>query len=252
MSTVAVAPVPSPVGIDRLTGWAKMPCSWQLLPDRHAVLSGNSPGQVIAALKIYLSMCLYANFGPNGRFAAAGCTQRSVTAWCRSLKLSRPVAISGLRLLNATGIAERLGGRPETYRIADYETARYWTRLPKTYLLGSTPRQVEKLASFPSRGRSAANALRLYVYIAAVRDRKTFAATVGYTKIIDTLGLSRNAVSSAISMLVEHELVTVRNNKLAELHMVGYDGPIPRDIYVATNTYFLRGFGRRQQHASET
>jgi hypothetical protein len=45
-------------------------------------------------------------------------------------------------------MSEKLGGRAEIYRIAGYESARNWTRLPKQYLFdGGRRRQVEKLAA---------------------------------------------------------------------------------------------------------
>jgi hypothetical protein len=233
----------------RVTGWAKLPATWQLDGDQHAALARQQPGAVIAALKIYLGMCLYANFGPNERYEVSGCAQRSVSQLSHALKLSRPFVIKGLRLLRERRMVERLGGRPEIYRIARYDTARNWTRLPRQYLVGAggPRRQIEKLAGFPSRGRTAANALRFYIYIASIRNRNTGAATVGYNRLMEILHLSRAEISDAISLLIEHQLITVRNNKMATVVDYLYQGNLPRDVYESTNSYFLRGvFGGRR------
>jgi hypothetical protein len=129
----------------------------------------------------------------------------------------------------------------------DNDSARNWTRLPKQYLVGSLPRRIERIVKFPSRGRTAANALRFYVYIAAIRDRKTNAATVGYTRLVEVLGFDRAGISNAISLLIEHQLITVRNNKTGMLlHDIG-EGSLPPDVYDSTNMYFLRGFSKRRE-----
>lgn len=243
---------PPTTGAGPLTGWAKLPCTWQLDDNQQRALSRSQPGAVIAALKIYLGLCLYANFRPNDRFDRSGCAQISVSHLCNALQLSRPFVIKGLRLLTERRMIGKLGGRPEIYRIADYDAARNWTRLPREYLFGGgRRRKVERLAGFPSRGRTAANALRFYIYIASIRNRNTGAATVGYARLMELLGLNRTEVSDAISLLIEHQMITVRNNKMAMVVDYLYQGNLPRDVYESTNSYFLRGFSGRKPGTDE-
>jgi len=249
---IPTSAVPPATATSRLSGWAKLPCTWQLEGSQHRALANRQTGEVITALKIYLALCLYANFKPNGRFSVSGCAQRSIGDFSHALKLSRPSVVKGFRVLRERGIVERLGGRPEIYRIAHYETAPNWTRLPKEYLVGgSRSRQIARLAGLPSRGRVAANALRLYIYVASILNRNTNAATVGYARLMEILGLDRTAVSNAVSLLIEHQLITVRNNKMAMVIDELYRGNLPKEVYDSTNSYFLRGFSNRKSPASE-
>lgn len=213
--------------------WAKMPCSWQTEVEKHNDIRGRfgwqaDQGASIAALKLYIALCLKANFSSNTRFPRAGCVQKSITDFERLTDLSRPMVVRGMRRLVDLGIVEPLAGRPRVYRIVDYETARYWTKLPRTYLFGDrSETQVQKLFSLPNRSRTTLAALQFYLYIAAVRNRLGD-AKVTYNTIAERTGLSRSEISGAISLLVGNDLLSVRQNE---------DGGPLR----ACNIYWLRG-----------
>ena len=81
-------------------------------------------------------------------------------------------------------------------------------------------------------------------YIACIRERKSDAATVGYAKLVDVLGIDRTAISAAISLLIAHHLVTARNNKMAISIDHLYEGNLPDEVYDSANTYILRGLSR--------
>ena len=51
---------PPATGAGAVAGWAKLPCTWQVEADQHRALAQAQPGAIVAALKIYLAICLYA------------------------------------------------------------------------------------------------------------------------------------------------------------------------------------------------
>jgi len=215
--------------------WSKMPCSWQKQSTVHAVLRSKPCGTAIAALKLYITFCLHANFygakSPEEKtLAQAGCVQKTIQSLCELTGMSKPVVIGGLRLLMEMQIIERLEGRPTTYQIVDFTTATYWVKLPRRHLHGADDREVEKIALLPNRGQEIFEALQLYLYIASVREKESQQARVTYTTVCSVLCMSRNAVSRAISTLVARELLSVR-----------IENPNEKDYMKRCNIYWLQG-----------
>lgn len=191
--------------------WAKMPCSWQIDANCHRGIGEAPTGEGIAALKLYIALCLKANYSKKETLPATGCVKRSISQLCSLTRLSRPMVVRGLRLLREWDVIEVLGGRPETYHIKEYETARYWTKLPAGYLYGADhSAEVRRITAMSNRSVQTLRALQLYLYIAAIRDKTTGMATVTYKQIAHVLGVGRTTVSGAISTLVAHNLLTVR------------------------------------------
>jgi hypothetical protein len=201
--------------------WSKMPCSWQTDANFHGKLmhseplallgNGLPPGEAIAALKLYVALCLKANFKAGSYLPATGCVQRSISQLCELVGLSRPMTIKGLRKLQEWKIVTTKGGRPAIYHITDYETAKYWTKLPQTHLYaGSNGNRIEPLRAMSNRSKTTLHALQMYLYLAAIRDKKTHLAKVTYDRMTTVLGITRNDISKAISTLISSNLISVR------------------------------------------
>ncbi|OTP70436.1 hypothetical protein [Caballeronia sordidicola] len=190
--------------------WAKMPCSWQKDPDMHRLIAGAPTGTAIAALKLYIALCLKANFAKTKEFPSSGCVKRSITQLCTLTGLSRPVVIAGLRQLQAWRIIECLGGRPAVYHVTDYDKAPYWAKLPSGHLFDGYPGEVVRISQIPNRGVGTLHALQLYLYVASVRDRHSHKAKVTYPRFQSVLGFDRNEIAHAITLVGAYELVTVR------------------------------------------
>lgn len=190
--------------------WAKMPCSWQKDPDMHRVIADAPIGTAIAALKLYIALCLKANFDKTKEFSSGGYVKRSITQLCALTGLSRPVVIAGLRQLQGWQIVDCLRGRPAVYRITEYETAPYWAKLPSGHLFDGYPGEIARISNIPNRGIGTLHALQLYLYVAAVRDRHSHKAKITYPKFQHVLGLDRNEIAHAITLVGAYELVTVR------------------------------------------
>jgi hypothetical protein len=212
-------------------GWSKMPVSWQKDPSFQERIRSAPQGDAIAALKLYIAICLKAEFHPTETLDA-GCVQLSLTSLCELVDVSRPMVIAGLKLLAEWGIVRSENGRPTILRIVHYVNTPYWVKLPKRPLYGSKDQDhVIGLVQMPNRRRGTLHALQLYLYLAAIRDKQTHIAKLSYDQGKRTLGLSRNQFSAAISMLTL-ELVTVRTaSETKEMTGKSY----------STNQYWLRG-----------
>lgn len=204
--------------------WAKMPCGWQQQEVTQKALRAAPVGEAIAALKLYLATCMLANFNPTSALPRAGSVKLSLVVFAKKTGMTKPLAIKGMRLLESVGLLRREIGKPITYVLSEYDTCSHWTKLPKKYLLGSDPREMERLATLPNRGQEIFEALQFYIYIASIRNKSTDKAMATYETITDTLGMSRNAVSRVISTLCAKNLISMRPEE-------SFDHLRPRNVY---------------------
>lgn len=195
-----------------MKNWAKMPCSWQTDPETHRAIRKLPTGQATSALKLYLAICVRANYNQRADLPTTGCARLTLDDLEALTGLSRPMVVAGLRQLRQLDIIEVLEKRPAVYHIKAYESARYWTRLPRAPLYGHpSARHLATLAAMPIRQGVTRHALQLYLYLASIRDRNSDKATVSFAQMQQTLDLSRRAISRGISMLVAHDLIGVRS-----------------------------------------
>jgi hypothetical protein len=222
-------------------GWRKMPVSWQKDPESQQRIRAAPQGAAIAALKIYLAICLKAEFHETDRLPA-GSAQLSLTSLCELLDLSRPMVVDGLKLLVEWNIVARIGGRPTILQIIGFDEPPYWVKLPKRPLYGGKSEDaIEALMQLPNRKRSSLHALQLYLYLASIRDKHSNMAKLSYDQGAATLGISRNHFSSAVSLLAAVGLVTVRT-ALEIKQQTGQN--------FSSNQYWLRGSSRDPYRSS--
>jgi len=219
-----------PLGVQP-NSWVKMPCGWQTDPDKHRAINDMPTGQAIAALKLYIGLCCKANFKGRTDLPSPGCARITLSKLCELTGLSRPMVVAGLRGLRELELIAVLAQRPAVYCIKDYESASYWTKLPRSYFYGSRPsRCLAKLADLTSRRSATLHALQLYLYLASIRDKRTLKATVSYTHLDEVLHLSRNEIARGLFLLVAHDLIGVRSGDMD-----------PKTKQRATNVYWLLG-----------
>jgi hypothetical protein len=212
--------------------WAKMPCNWQTNPDVHLLIGEADTGAAIAALKLYIALCVKANYKPTKTFATPGMVRLSIERLCALTGLSKPMTIAGLRLLQIWELIQCHGGRPAVYEIVGYNTAPYWTKLPCNQLYAGWDQKIlGALEAMGNRGKTRLHALQAYLYLASIRDKSSLKARVAYTQFSNVLGISRNDISSAISTLVSDDLIAVRLGELSDFSETGRP----------SNEYWLRG-----------
>lgn len=212
--------------------WSKMPVSWQLDPEMHKTIARASQGEAIAALKLYIGFCLKANYGEKDGLPKKGCVRISLSQLEALTDLSRPMVVAGLKLLKEWDIVTSLGGRPAIYHIIEYETTKTWAKLTNRPLYGAREmNRMRGLESMPNRHRTTLHALQVYLYLGSIRNKDTNRAQVGYKQMCAVLGMPRNRLSAAISML-SAELITVRTAPV-----IRYE----EGERHSTNHYWLRG-----------
>jgi hypothetical protein len=140
------------------------------------------------------------------------------------------MVIEGLRALQEWDFVQRLSPRPAIYQFRDYTACDYWTKIPSGHLYGGRE-GIALLARMNNRGNRRLLALQMYLYLAAIRNARTQKARVSYDRLSEVLGVGRNEISAAISMLVEDDLVTVRVADAGEV----------KNLARPSNEYWLRG-----------
>jgi hypothetical protein len=209
--------------------WSKLPCGWQTDARLHRLIRRTSVGAAVAALKLYIAFCMKANYKPHDGMEP-GCVKLSLARLGRLVGLSKPMLIAGLRALEDWDLVQRLQHRPAIYQLSDYKSCDYWTKLPTAHLYGGR-QGIGLLVRMNNRGRRRVLALQMYLYLAAIVDRKTRTARVSYDKICELLGAGRNDVSAAISMLCEDELISCRPAEAMDR----------KNAARPSNEYWLRG-----------
>jgi hypothetical protein len=209
--------------------WGKMPIWWQTEMSMHRQIQRAPTGSAIAALKLYITFCMKANFQKQDGLPA-GCVKMSVAVLARAVGLSKPMVISGLRQLQNWGLVTRTRSRPAVYQLCCYMTCANWTKIPSAHLYGGRE-GIALLKRMNNRGRRRLLSLQMYLYLAAIRNSKTLKAKVSYDRLGELLHAGRNEISAAISMLVEDDLITCRVAEPALL----------KNNTRPTNEYWLRG-----------
>jgi hypothetical protein len=85
-----------------------------------------------------------------------------------------------------------------------------WGKISNTRLYDSaSSKKIDVLYKLSSRRKTDLNALKLYLYLGCLINKNTGVAEVGYKTINEKTGILNSDISGAISMLLEHKLVSV-------------------------------------------
>lgn len=122
--------------------------------------------------------------------------------------LSRAKISDGLNILVHRGLIERLDIQ-STYRVADFDPARGWGKLPARGLYRQDA--IPAFYEFRLRRATELDALKLYYGVVARRDNDTNLARMNYETIEDYAGVPRNRIKSALSLLAVNNLVHVEH-----------------------------------------
>ena len=184
----------------RMQDWTRLPTKWLEAGGlaRFGWQEHKSDGT--AALMLLITIVHHAD-------PELGMARLTYTELCDLVALSRTKAAGGLGLLTGNRIIE-VPGRSH-YLLADFNPAEGWAKLParKLYSGGS----VTAFRDFHLRKAVELNALKLYLMIAARRDRATNFAHCTYDQIEAYAGIDRAHIKSAISFLAAHGLIHVEH-----------------------------------------
>ena len=191
--------------------WVKIPTQWIRDKDNPLLKEfrwhGDEKADYIAALMLYMTIAHHANRKTTSELATLGCAKLSYSALSGLTELSRAKIAAGLRILVDLELIEKNNHqKTNIYRIVNYETRGGWAKLPAVSLY-SDPDTIRPFRHFKLRLKNELYALKLYLLLVAFRNNPKKYAILSYDRIAHYTGISRNDIRSAISLLVNLDMV---------------------------------------------
>jgi hypothetical protein len=194
---------PSMVKAKQLPEWTKLPTEWieqgGLKEFRWAGGKGSDNQAALMVLTVVL----------NHAELETGVARVTYDQLCEMASLSRAKLARGLDMLSAHHLVERAPDGRSSYRVTNHDTKTGWAKFPARglYLRGA----VAAFTNFRLRQRAELDALKLYFLFASRRDRKTNMAKIGYDKIEEYSGVSREHIKRALTVLGANSLVHIEH-----------------------------------------
>lgn len=186
---------------------------------------GTQKSDQIAALMIYVVLVHNASDKPSAGNPEVGISRLTYTEIGEITGLSRAKISGGLKILLELQVISSIGlGRNNVYKIVNFEAHGGWAKLPAKGLYSKDYRKIEAFHKLHLRSKNELNALKLYLTIVALRNNATNYAQVGYEKLAGYTGVHRNEIKSALSLLINLELIQVdsatsETNQFATVNM---------------------------------
>lgn len=194
--------------------WVKMPSYWVRdkdnlpLPDLKWI--GAKKADQIAALMIYIILVQHANDSVTKDKKEIGLCSLTYTDIGDISGLSRAKISGGIKVLvNLQVISEISEGRNNIYKITNYGANSGWAKLPARGLYDKNIEKINAFHQFHLRTKNELNAIKIYLLIVSLRNNSINYAQVGYSKISEYTGIHRNEIKTAISLLINIDLIQV-------------------------------------------
>ncbi|MGG6349140.1 hypothetical protein [Pseudomonas putida] len=240
--------------------WAKMPKGWvtsgglkkfsELNAEKHVDLVAMNTS--LAALKVYLAICTRANYH-------TGIAKTTYEELGNLVGHARNVVGRSLQVLEDGGYIRRDTGKPRggsLIYVENWLEEKSFSKIPKSWLYhGRGPKKDQstenpettlvKLKAFGLNKRLSLQALKIYVLLLAMRHRDypddDGLTVISYDKIAEYTDVGRHAVSPAITLLMEMNLITFRSGDPGGNDAMDFD---------RTNRYLIKGLNVRYQGLS--
>jgi hypothetical protein len=192
--------------------FVKMPSHWitdQTTPKLSQLKWGgqNNAGKV-AALMLYIAIAHNVNPEPNREYSETGFAKLSYSDFEKIVGLSRAKIADGLKILEELGIvAINKGEKTSVYQLVGYNPKQGWAKLPYRHLYHEGC--IKVFNEFHLRKKTELNALKMYLLVAAFRNNDLNHTIISYEKINHYTGIPENDIRSAISSLVNLNLIQV-------------------------------------------
>jgi hypothetical protein len=203
--------------------WARLPLGWIHDHWLTEFRAGKHLGASMAALKVLLAILLRAENKPaKDATTTQGSAHLSYDDLMKMTDLSRSMVATGtrrLRIIHLVWVTQEGKGRKNRYFVEGYSTGA-WSKLPYRRIAGlGYTQEIRLLHELSCRRAADLNALKLYLLLCAHRNGASPFAMIGYYKIEEATGIHRNRIRSAISILIEHGLIQVEQEKLVGQHV---------------------------------
>lgn len=200
--------------------WVRMPTKWIASGRMAKHFSAESNISTdIAALKIYMYLCLFAQpikhqfktpaldfmlFGNEPKvkiseeiFLTAECTYDQLTEGCG---LSRALVSRGIKKLVSLRLMKVAGTTRKKKYLMDGELSKSWCKLPKRRLV-ELDRKIKPFRTLKNRYKHEVEALKLFMYIISIRPNDKKYTDVSKEKITEATNISVYEIDSAVKLL---------------------------------------------------
>lgn len=189
--------------------WKPMP--YYFLREKNVVNSfkRNNISGGVAALKIYIILCLFSNHNENGDYCASLTYEQisKLASISRALVRKGLVLLSDLKLISADGKKKinyhlvgvnRVG---KTFTPAHFNSRMgFWAKLPSIGLIDESGR-IPAFEAMTNRSYLELNALRIFVYLLYIRSNGDICISVSLSKMKNKLTLPIPDILAAIGFL---------------------------------------------------
>jgi len=189
--------------------WKPMP--YYVLRDKEVLklFKKNNLSSSIAAIKIYILICLTCNLDENGNY----CVSLTYDQLTKYASLSRKLVSNGLKMLYELELLDFEGDKKKKYYLigvkrtgkvflkSRFKSAQgYWAKLPFAGFVDSAGR-ITAFESMSNRSPVELNSLKLFVYLLSIRVKDQVSISVTLSKIRSKLEISFQEIMVAIGFM---------------------------------------------------
>ena len=199
----------------RVMRWRKVPSAWMVDAGIFPKLIGGKDelgtlGAKICALMVYIALAMSSEEEELGasRILSSSMTYDEIQSLTG---LSRPSITKGINVLESIGlIKQQISGRSANYIFCGYDFSQGWCKLPVKALIekSSSGLKIKPFFHFTKRGLIELHALKLYLYLLAIRGNNNLHSAVSYEKIAEQTAIPRKNIRKAGSYLLSCGLLS--------------------------------------------
>lgn len=199
----------------KIMRWKRVPSLWMVESEVFSKLIGGSDqfgnvGAKISALMVYIALGMSSDEDESGshRILFSSLTYDDIQVLTG---LSRPSITKGIGVLEALGLIEQtINGRSASYKFCGYNFTRGWCKIPVKSLIEKTYNElkIKPFYHFSKRSLVELYALKLYLYLLAIRGNDNPYSAVSYEKISEQTAIPRKNIRKAGSYLLSCGLLS--------------------------------------------
>ena len=175
--------------------WAKMPSKWIVIGKLKNLNANKNVAVNIAVIKIYILICIRLAPSDNPKNSCA-ITYDEISSVAN---LSRTVISGALKWLIANNIIEATGRRVRIYTIPNYNNPG-WCKFPIRDVVDKGG-EINFFKMISNRHPVELHALKLLVYLLAIRGNDDEYSEVSLSKIISKIGINYKDIFPALTLL---------------------------------------------------
>jgi len=194
--------------------WRKMPSDWLTKEDQCPLADmkwvGENKADQIAALMLYIIFVHHRNDNETTNAQQLGQCSLTYTYLSDISGVSRAKIAGGIKILIQLDLITEVGiGRNNIYEVKNHDVFSGWAKLPARGLYGKNQKRISAFQNFHLRVKNELNALKIYLLVVAFRSNDLNNTKISYDKISTYTGIHRNEIKSAISLLINLNMLQV-------------------------------------------